>query len=298
MSKFVCKPWIAVLLLVTCLTVVFGHFQVHALTAGQPLDASDSAVQKQAKSWVDELSTKPGYKTWRGTNITMSPLGPGMHSWLAIVQNKAKEPVGYLVIHAVEQGGFQLGEYGTGPYPLFNEQSLQLSLLQLELINKQTKAERVYSSPLHAAWRISSKSIVHYADAVSGEQLPISKDDEWNEPKDEANVPSGLTDSGAKINNSTVIPAFNPYGRLPWLTKAPFAISDKNYSSLLKLITDKKEIRYTSESFEGKLLQVWSIVGFDTWEGGQIYIALGKDEDDDRRYMPIDLLSKQGKFYR
>ncbi|MFF2886812.1 hypothetical protein [Paenibacillus sp. NPDC057967] len=299
MSKIVSKSWIAALLILWYLAAGIGSFQADASTTGQASDSASSDVQKQAKFWVDELSAKPGYKSWQGTTISVSPLGPGTHSWLAVIQNTTQASVGYLVIHATEEGSFQLGEYGTGSYPLFNEQSLQLSLLQLELIYKQIKAERVYTHPLHAAWRITSKSRVHYADAVSGEQLPVSKDDEWNQTgEDNHSPPAGLTEAQAKVKKSTVIPSFNPYGRLPWLTKAPISFTDQKYSALLKWIGEKKEIRYTVESYEGKLLQVWSIVGYDTWEGGQLYLALTKEESDDRRYMPIDLLTKQGKFYR
>jgi len=294
MSKIASKSWIAVLLILWCLAAGIGSFQVHASTTGQ---AAMPDVRKQAKLWADELSAKPGYKSWKGSSIAVSPLGPGTHSWLAVIQNTSQIPVGYLVIHATEEGGYQLGEYGTGSYPLFNEQSLQLSLLQLELIPKQIKAERVYSHPLQVAWRITSRSVVHYTDAVSGEQLPVGKDDDWT-PSGEQDHAAGLIEAGTNLKSSTVNPSFDPYGRLPWLTKAPIPLSDQKYTALLKSITEKKEIRYTVESFEGKMLQVWSVVGFDTWNGGQLYLALSREESDDRRYMPIKLLVEQGKFYR
>ncbi|RJE90826.1 hypothetical protein D3P07_01645 [Paenibacillus sp. 1011MAR3C5] len=299
MSKIVSKSWMAVLLVLLCLIAGIGSFQAEASTVEPTSDSTFSDVQLQAQFWADELAAKPGYKTWKGSSITVSPLGPGTHSWLAIIQNSTQEPVGYLVIHAAEDGSFQLGEYGTGSYPLFNEQSLQLSLLQLELIPNQIKAERVYTHPLHAAWRITSSSMVHYADAVSGEHLPISKDEEWDDPAEDSLAASpGLTGAQAEIKKAIVIPFFNPYGRLPWLTKSPITMNDQTYSSLLKWVREKKEIRFTVESYEGKLLQVWSVVGYDTWEGGQLYLALSKEESDDRRYMPIELLVKQGKFYR
>jgi len=299
MSKIVSKSWIAVLLILWCLAAGIGSFQVHASTTGQASGTAMPDVQNQAQLWVYELSAKPGYKSWKGSSIAVSPLGPGTHCWLAVIQNASQTPVGYLIIHATEEGGYQLGEYGTGSYPLFNEQSLQLSLLQLELIPKQIKAERVYNHPLHVAWRITSGSVVHYTDAVSGEQLPVSKDDEWNQSGEQDHThTTGLVEDNTNLKISTVVPSFDPYGRMPWLTKAPISLSDQKYTSLLKSINEKKEIRYTVESFEGKMLQVWSVVGYDTWNGGQLYLALSREEYDDRRYIPIKLLVEQGKFYR
>lgn len=298
MSKVVSKALVAGLLITWLLAAGIGSFQAEASTAGNKPTLPSSDIQKQAQYWVDELSAKQGYAAWKGTSIAISPLGPGTHGWLALVQNSSNEPVGYLVIHAREEGGYQLGEYGTGPYPLFNETSLQFSLLQLELINKPNHAERVYSGPLQAAWRITSDSNIHYADAVTGEQLPVIKDDEWKKRSGEPVRLVGLTDARSKVKTSKLIPSFNPYARLPWLTKSPITITDQKYAALLKLIGEMKEIRYTVESFEGKLLQVWSIVGYDTWEGGQIYLALGNDEENDRRYIPMELLAKQGQFYR
>lgn len=299
MSNIASKSWIAVLLILWCLAAGIGSFQVHASTTGQASGTIMPDVRKQAQLWVDELSAKPGYKSWKGSSIAVSPLGPGTHSWLAVIQNTSQTPVGYLVIHATEEDGYQLGEYGTGSYPLFNEQSLQLSLLQLELIPKQIKAERVYNHPLHIAWRITSRSAVHYTDAVSGEQLPVSKDDEWNQSGEQNHTyKTGLVEDNTNLKISTIVPSFDPYGRMPWLTKAPISLNDQKYTSLLKSINEKKEIRYTVESFEGKMLQVWSVVGYDTWNGGQLYLALSREESDDRRYIPIKLLVEQGKFYR
>lgn len=262
------------------------------------------SIKEQAQKWAEELSAQERYKTWRNANINVSPMGPGTHSWLVELTQSDKTIVGYIVIYATEEGGFQLGEYGIGAYPLFNEQALKLSLLQLELLPHAIKAERLYGDPLHAAWRITSKqaAAVYYTDAVSGEGLPIEKDQEWEDEQKTATAEKlryGLTEADRKLKEQFgLMASFNPYGRLPWLTKKPLVLKDGDYSSLFQVIQSNKEIRYTTESYNGKMRQVWSVVGFDIWEGDQVYLALDSDEEGaDRRYLPIELLVQEGHFY-
>ncbi|MFD0588127.1 hypothetical protein ACFQZE_08950 [Paenibacillus sp. GCM10027627] len=264
--------------------------------AADKVEAAVSEVERQAKLWVDELSSSSTYAEWKAANLSLSPLGPGTHSWLVLLKQRDKI-VGYLIVHAAEDGGYRLGEYGTGAYPLFNEQSLQLSLLQLQLIQDSSRAERIYLNPLQAAWKIESKKSVTYTDAYSGEGLPP----DWNRlisGKPRANK-HGVASLHAGLLQSKTIPSFHPYGRMPWLTKPALSIKNGDYSSLLQAISSKKEIRYTVDSFGGTLTQVWSVVGYDKWDSGELFLALDTDEDNaDRRYIPIELLVEMGRFYR
>lgn len=269
------------------------------LTANQINDSI--GVKEQAQRWVEELSAEERYKSWRNAKVNVSPMGPGMHSWLVQMTQDGNSVVGYIVIYATENGGFQLGEYGIGAYPLFNEQSLQLSMLQLELEPDTMKAERVYGDPLHAAWRITTKHAVYYTDAMSGEGLPIEKEQDWEDEQKKTSAENryGLSSTDAKLEGQySLTAAFDPYGRMPWLTKQPMDFANSNYTSLLKAIQSNKEIRYTTESYMGKLRQVWSVIGYDVWEGDHIYLALDTDEESaDRRYIPIELLIQEGHFY-
>ena len=301
MSIFRIKTFVSCLVAASLLMSVvhYGSVASNIAAASEVESIQQSDVLKQARIWVDELSAEARYSAWRQAKLSVSALGPGMHSWLVQLQDK-HTIVGYLVIHATVDGGFQLGEYGTGSYPLFNEQSLQFSLLQLDL--PQYKAERVYGDALHAAWRITAKQAVYYADAMSGESLPIADDLEWQEELGSAFDPDekkhGLPASHAKLSSSFgLIASFDPYGRMPWLTKQPLIPEAPRYSSLLQAIKNKKQLRYTTESYKGKLRQVWSVVGYDLWDGDQLFLALDSDEDEsDRRYLPVTLLLAQGKF--
>ncbi|MEK3882561.1 hypothetical protein [Paenibacillus sp. PL2-23] len=305
MIKFPASSLAACLLAVTCLLLPVASASYAAAAALEVEQSSnvESRVTSQARTWVDELSSKPRYASWSNSALSISPLGPGTHSWLVHV-TKNKEIVGYLVIHATEEGGFQLGEYGTGAYPPFNEQALQLSLLQLALASY--KAERVYVDPLQAAWRIRSKQSIYYTDAMTGEGLPVAADADWmKEREDRDTKKHGLLAAHASNSNLEtsygLIPSFDPYARMPWLTKQPLKLDPGSSAaaSLMKALVNREQLRFTTVAFEGKQRQVWSVVGFDLWDGGQLYLALDTDEDGaDRRYLPATLLMERGQFYR
>lgn len=296
MSKATFRIFVAGVITITLLVIGSSCGMAEAFMVEE--DHAAVSVKEQAQSWVKELASKPHYSTWLNAEMILSPLGPGTHSWLVLLKQTDKI-VGYLVIHAAQDGGFRLGEYGTGSSPLFNEQSLQLSLLQLELINPPNRIERVYQNPLHAAWRITSKHASYYRDAVTGEELPAAIIKDW-----ESNVSSkkwnrhGLSASHAFLTTFGLMASFDPYGRMPWLTKSPLAIVKDDYSSIIGTINQHKEIRYTIVSLNGELRRSWSVIGYDLWEGDQLYLALDSDDDNaDRRYVPAKLLVDQGLFY-
>ncbi|MCR2803766.1 hypothetical protein [Paenibacillus soyae] len=301
MSKFRSKIYVSCLIAASLLlSAAYNgpHSSADAAASAVTQATDESKVKEQARIWVDELSAKARYASWKNAALSVSALGPGTHSWLVQLTNEKRDIIGYLVINALEEGGLQLGEYGTGSYPLFNEQSLQLSLLQLELIHYQ--AERVYADPLHAVWRITSKSGMYYTDGMSGEGLPIAKDSEWKKELGRINAKKhGVLASHAKLSTAYgLVDSFDPYARMPWLTKQPLKLEAPRYSALLQALNDKNELRYTTEAYKGKLRQVWSVVGYDLWNGDQLFLALDTDEDGaDRRYIPVNLLLEQGKFY-
>ncbi|MBH5316956.1 hypothetical protein I6N90_03940 [Paenibacillus sp. GSMTC-2017] len=272
---------------------------IAALSVLEVSISAETTLESQAQSWVDELASKSDYSEWKSATLAISPLGPGTHSWLVLLTKK-ETIVGYLVVNATEDGKFQLGEYGIGEYPLFNEQSLQLSLLQLELINQPNQAEKVYVHPLQAAWRITSKKAVYYRDANSGEDLP-EYNINWDKPAGDNELENrhGLLSSHAKLAHYRSIGSFDPYGRMPWLTKKPIAIQSNDYSTIVTAIKNKKQLRYTYVSEDNSYRAVWSVVGYDEWENGELFVALDTDEDSsDRRYIPMALLVEKGKFYR
>ncbi|WP_169083382.1 hypothetical protein [Paenibacillus sp. PL91] len=256
-------------------------------------------LEQQAQRWVDELADAPSFAAWKKSSLVISPIGPGTHSWLVLVKQN-NETVGYLVVHAVEAGGFQLGEYGTSQNPLFDEHTLSKSIKQLELIQPASNTEALYIHPLLAAWKITADKDTYYTDAASGEVLPVQPSD-WlaaSTTKLSNGEQMQVADNAALLKHVT-LPSFNAFARMPWLTKQPLPLSTSSYSSLFAKINNKEQLRYTAELFDGQMLYVWSVVGYNKWTTGPIYVALEADENgSDRRYIPLPLLIELGHFYR
>jgi len=260
-----------------------------------------SALKKQAELWLEELKRQPELSGWKGAELHISPLGPGTHSWLALVASN-NDTVGYMIIHATEDGSYQLGEYGIGEYSVFDNEVLQRSIAMLEINEPVENIERLYIHPLLAMWKMSDHSQAYYTDAASGEQLPVDSGI-WNDVYEgEKLLAAGLKNGGAKavIDKSISLPSFDPYERLPWLTKKPMQ-ADRD-EKILSAINAKKPLRYTAERFNGNMLYVWSVVGYTSWDNGssadELYIALARSEyDGSIRYLPFELLAKLGHFY-
>lgn len=284
--------------LLAALFIMNSGLQHEAATAA-PITEEHHTIKQQAKSWINELASQSNFSNWKTAQLHISPLGPGTHSWLVLVKQQ-EQTVGYMVIHAVQQGGYQLGEYGTGDYPLFDDRTLQLSLMQLELIHLIDRADPLYVHPLQAAWQITANKEVYYTDAFTGEQLPIDSKG-WlqaaNAEEDASML--GHIHAGAKLRTAVSIPSFDPFGRLPWLSGKPLELSNEDDMPLLNLLQDQLQTRYVTERFEGQMLYAWSVVGYQEWEDDHIYIALDSDEDDrGRRYVALPLLIEFGHFYR
>lgn len=261
-------------------------------------NTNEAELKSQIRSWMSELAKQPSFEQWKSAAFEVTPLGPGTHSWLAIVKQQ-NTPVGYLVVQAVEQGGFSLGEYGIGSY-LYNEATLQQALKQLEKTPSNLTNEIVYIHPLLAAWRTSGDvkmSFYTYFDAMSGEELPLT-DQVWKEYSSKENklsVHAGLAKSVIKhIAN----PSFDPYGRMPWLTNAPLQASSLNEEPVLTRLGSKKKLYYATERYDGQMLYVWAATGYDKWNSGEVFIRLETDElGGSKRYIPLRLLTELGSFY-
>lgn len=285
--------------LLTVLLLYSAGMQTPPAAAAATVTDTSQTLQQQAQHFVDELTVQPHFAKWKQATLHISPLGPGTHSWLVLVKQQ-EQVVGYLVINAVEHGGYQLGEYGTGSQPLFDEQTLQQSINRLELLQPANSTEALYVHPLIAAWKITSAEETYYTDAMTGEQLPVQPKD-WFTAAEAPLSPAMQKQAPADANllKAVSLDSFNPYAKLPWLTKDPLPLSTSSYSSLFVNINDKEQLRYTAELFDHQMLYAWSVVGYNKWNSGDFYIALEATEDgNDRRYIPLLLLLELGHFYR
>lgn len=281
--------------------VAAAHGQAGAAAGGAGVvgESAQSRVLQQAASWGEELSKQEQFRSWKDAELAVSALGPGTHSWIALF-SRQHETVGYMIIHATDDGGFRLGEYGLGAYAPFSERSLDLSLAALELAKSRTHTEKLYATPLMSVWKLASGSRVYYADAVSGEQLPMEPGD-WEAAVQSENEKAGhgLKEPDARLEAAYSIPSYDPYATMPWLTSKPMAGGTKLASNVKSAAAGGKEIRYTTQLFDRKIRYVWSVVGYHEWNGQELYIALDADEDStDRRYIPFEELKRSGGFYR
>ncbi|RCW49353.1 hypothetical protein [Paenibacillus prosopidis] len=283
----------------TALVLYSGGLKTQPAAATAIPATSDQPLEQQAQLWVDELANQPHFEKWKLASLQISPIGPGTHSWLVLVKQN-KETVGYLVVNAVENGGFQLGEYGTSRQPLFDDQTLSRSIKQLELLKPADKTEALYIHPLLAAWKVTADQETYFTDAASGELLPVESKD-WLAASYTPLIHAERMQApaSAKLLKHVSLPSFDRYARLPWLTKEPLQVGISTYSSLFAKINSKEQLRYTAELFEGQMLYVWSIVGYNKWDSGHLYLALEAGEDgSERRYVPLLLLIELGHFYR
>jgi len=259
------------------------------------------ALRTQAEKWLAELGRQPQLANWSDAQLQLAPLGPGTHGWIATITHSGKN-IGYMIINALPDGGYQLGEFGTGEYPIFNDFILEQSISRLELSKAPTSHERLYSHPLLATWRIEVDNEHYYTDAMTGELLPVD-DKEWMlVTEEEQHLQGGFSsieDMEAVVAVSLFLPAFDPYAKLPWLSKKPVNIS--NEAALIKKMTSEKPLRYAAERFHGQMLNAWAAVGFIQWKKDKesnLYIAIAANEYDEQvRFIPFELLNALGAFY-
>lgn len=260
----------------------------------EPLSPIATAMQQQIDAWVHELSKQETFYAWQHAERTITAFGPGTHGWLVTFVHNA-QPAGYMLVHAVQDGGYQLGEYGLGAEPLYSDSVLKRALLNLEQneINEEALfIEQRYASPLLAVWRVNQDSMDPvYLDAKTGDQLPLD-DPSWttalNHTNDEANV---RTAGQNQITQSLLLPVFDVFERMPWLSQAPLPMS---FSILVDKLLQQQPIWYTSSPFQGAHLFVWPVTGFHLWSDDIPYIAV---DQEGSRFIPYDYLAAHGHYY-
>ncbi|CAH1206730.1 hypothetical protein PAECIP111893_02596 [Paenibacillus plantiphilus] len=260
-----------------------------------------TALQQQVQIWQQSLSKQPLFESWQDANPNIVPIGPGLHGWLVTLRLDNK-PVGYMIIHATQDGGFALGEYGVGDRPAFDPNTLYESLVRqgfyetyADAASRKLKLERNYIHPLQAVWKWTApEGDIYYLDAWTAEMLPIDEQ-QWQQQTSKLNKPL-IQDNASLIKQLSAARtnrAFDPYERMPWLTKSPLTADQMKQ---LPLLLDRKtEIRFTAELYDESVLFVWPAVGYHQWDHNNLFVAF---DQLGTRYVPLDTLSSDGRFYR
>jgi hypothetical protein len=287
-----------ILSLLLALSVFFCTLPVRLSAAPEPGEAeAPSKLEEQVKQWVSVLAQQKLFSDWQGADPQIQALGPGTHGWLVLFSKEGRH-IGYMVVHAVTDGSFRMGEYGVGPFTLFSQQQLTRSLIQNGLITGKSDesftAVKHYIHPFAAAWEVKIDGKSYWLDAKTAELLPL-KEADWNEI---AKVPYLWTSEPllliSKGSSMRLNPSFDAYERLPWLAKeAPFARKDAE--KILLRLNKKLHLRYVTEPFGEAMLYAAPVTGYQRWPGGRLDLAL---DMEGTRFIPIEMLTRCGQFYR
>jgi hypothetical protein len=250
-------------------------------------DKPASILDDTVNRWKIALAKEQGFENWEKATWSSYTLGPGNHGWAVILVNEGKE-IGYMIIHAAENGELRLTEYGIGSSPLFSLTTLYRSLIQLGLIPESTKAERWYIGSLQGVWKITANQTTYVLDAKTGEALPF----ESLPVMDNETIPlPSNTSFGGKLEEK-LLPTFDPYERLPWVQGKPLAVS--GLEELRIALQNNPKLTYVSELYEGKVTYALAVLGYRKWEKDDPYLIL---DYEGPCYLPLHSALSRGKFY-
>ncbi len=255
-----------------------------------------SKLELQIATWVDALAQQKPFAEWHGADPQIEALGPGTHSWLVLFSKEGRH-IGYMVVNAVMDGTFKLGEYGIGDYPLFSYELLRQSLVGGGFISTNDSTpptvRKLYVHPFAAAWEVTIGEDKLWFDAKTAEQLPL---DDGSFAKLFPTDYKALASVAAAdaVDRIRLNPAFDVYERMPWLTKeTPFPA--KEVSKLQARLDRKEHLRYIAEPLGDAMLYALSVVGYQKWASGRVDIALDMSGE---RFIPLSTLRQDGLFYR
>ncbi|RKP54390.1 hypothetical protein D7Z26_13635 [Cohnella endophytica] len=281
------------------LVVQAVHFPARALAAAPATSSQTQApskLERQVKEWVASLAEQKPFKAWQSADPQIEALGPGTHSWLVLFTKEGKD-IGYMVVHAVMDGSFQLGEYGVGPHSLFSPQVLKRSLIDGGLMTadqaQRMTAVKHYVHPFAAAWEVKIDEDTYWLDAKTAEQLPVDNA-AWNRMFSPDKPFFQGPPTGSRLVAHRLNEPFDAYEKLPWLTKeAPFPANAT--ANVQKRLDGKQHLRYVTEPFGDAMLYAVPIIGYQRWSNGRMDLAI---DMEGTRYVPIGALLRQGLFYR
>jgi hypothetical protein len=256
----------------------------------------ETNFEQQINHWIQSISKEPGFEDWQQAAWTKYPLGPGTHGWVIHIR-KDENDIGYLVIQSTQDGGLQLQEYGRGDQPLFSLNTLHQSLMRHGLIvqsNDSKQLERIYMDPLHSVWRADIGEDRYYMDAKSGELLPVQ--DKHIEAMLQQAPPSATARFEAKLDSiieTVIIPAFDPFYRVNWLTDPPMVLND--HYAFQHAFHHEAQITYSTHLYGRLILCAYAVNGFQTWNDDITFVSLDYEGD---RFIPYSVLAELGSFYQ
>lgn len=243
------------------------------------------SVKDQGELWAAELANQPDFANWKKAELSVSPLGPGTHSWLILINDKKLGLIGYMIVHSDDKGGYILGEYGIG----------SADSLQYLAANKNNIR---YYDPLHMVAIQQVKKNKQYFEPFSLEQYDLTAHHLVKAQAAAAQqIRHGLNYSHALLTGYEYETYFAPYDVMPWLTTTSLNSEFEDCTSIKNLIEYGSQLRYTSSIWNDQIEAIYSITGYHEWELFDLYIELQQDDEHLKRYIPYDFLLQFGNFY-
>lgn len=261
----------------------------------------DSEVQRQVRLWADQLSSQKPFAAWKTATPDIQALGPGTHGWLATFKTASGQIVGYMVVHAAEDGTLRLSEYGVGPSALFDPAVLEKTLRENGLLDETPdapyRATRYYAHPFAAVWQVIIGSDVYWADAKTGELLPLGAED-WDKLQQQLSpaAPAAKADPApfdGSVASCWIGKSFDAYETLPWVTGAP-SLSVQDEEKVQRRLRGSLHLRYVVEPYGDAALYAVPVIGFLGAPGGRLDLAV---DMNGTRFIPIETLKQYGQFY-
>jgi hypothetical protein len=286
------------------------------ITLEEPDPQAD--LHETVAEWIRKIAQEHKLVPWQEATFHIEPLGPGTHGWLVHVLDQ-QTPIGYLIIHALEDGGFRLAEYGVGEQPIFDLETLQESLVQLGMIDSQVTLDQLctmliapsepesapadadgvkrplviqrhYLYPFAAYWKVQDKEkkITAYFDAFTGEQYPLSKDPVSKSDVNINYVSTVLT----ALKDRMQLPKFDPYEDLGWIVEEPIRVS--SIDDVIEPLRHKQRLTLTVELYDDLVLLPYPIIGYAQWEKAEAYLLI---YSEGLRYVPLIDAVRYGNIY-
>ncbi|WP_054958003.1 hypothetical protein [Paenibacillus dakarensis] len=272
-----------------------------------------------AKQTIGNLSGHMPFKSWQDAALKFTPLGPGTHSWLVMLENNTK-PLGYLIITSDDAGGYMLSEYGIGSELPYSIAPLEHSLAAASLVQagspgisaahpflpQGSKIEPLYS-PMSPYFKITVKGKAPmYIHAVTYDMLPAPTS------VDTANSMGQTAEKYTVISSSDALTPSpvtstqgkqDPYLNLTWLTRP--ALTIKSGKEILRHLqaNSRKSFVFTSEKHNAAFGAPFSLTGWQRWSEEEhaksdiIYVSIPQRNQDLTRFVPAQILIESGTFH-
>ncbi|MGZ9585992.1 hypothetical protein [Paenibacillus marinisediminis] len=288
----------------------------------RPKSSATSSIQQAVKDAIQALSQHEPFTSWKYANTSIQPLGPGTHGWIIHITSQKNKSLGYLIIHATENGDYSLTEYGTGENYPFAQHTLDNALASLDLNDqKSVIITPYYVQPLLTVWKLEHESDVQWIEAQSGEVLP-TQNDQWM--KMAPFVTAKLSTSGGMTTDHVLfqtedcsltaqapskLQSFDPYDQIGWMDETR-RVEGETAQRLLKQwqpFKGSKQLVYvqrveSSGTFDTAMNFPYAVVGDQVWkdssksaaEANIRYIAVQPTGEASVRYVSEKSILQQG----